>query len=117
MSDLKGTATLQGKPMLEAPDIAGELPAAGESTADETSLKESANEAMHKVEARAGELKDSAVETLHAIEERAGEMRESAQEINHRAVEFIQHNPVITIAGAFGVGYLIGSLAARRWII
>lgn len=62
------------------------------------------------------------------IVERVGEVMENAQELqlrakeqleqaNHLAVTFIQDKPLVALGVAFGVGYLIGSVAARRWII
>lgn len=60
--------------------------------------------------------------------ERVGDVMENAQELqqrakeqleqaNHLAVTFIQDKPLIALGVALGAGYLLGSLAARRWII
>lgn len=62
-------------------------------------------------------LGEQAVEGYHAIEERAEAIKAGASELNERAVYFIQENPALAILGAFGAGYLLGTLAARRWII
>lgn len=62
-------------------------------------------------------LGEQAVEGYHQVEQRVTELRDQATAINHQAVDFIKHNPGIAVAGAFGIGYLLGSMAARRWII
>ena len=62
-------------------------------------------------------ISEQAIEGYHALEQRAGEIKETATELNNRAVTFIQENPAVAIAAAFGVGYFIGSMAARRWIV
>lgn len=81
------------------------------------SLKEKAKEQAQQLSEQAQNLREKAVEGYHDVEQRAEAIKHNAEEFNRRAVDFIQENPAITIVGAFGVGYLLGSLAARRWII
>lgn len=85
--------------------------------ADETPLKEKVKEQAREIGEQATALKDQAVEGYHKMEENAEMVKQRAEDFNRRAVEFIQDNPAVTIVGAFGVGYLLGSLAARRWVV
>ncbi len=61
-----------------------------------------------------GEKLESALESFNEARESA---RQQLEQVNHKAIVFIQEQPVIALAAAFGAGYLLGSLAARRWII
>lgn len=79
---------------------------AGAAAAQEPSLTEQARQ-----------LSEQAMENYQALEEQAGAIKEQATQINAQVTSFIQNNPAVAIAGAFGLGYLIGSVAARRWII
>lgn len=53
----------------------------------------------------------------HALEERAFDAREQVQRLNDQAITLIQDKPAVAIGVAFGVGYLLGALASRRWIV
>lgn len=53
----------------------------------------------------------------HAMEERALDARVQLEQLNDQAVTFIQEKPLAAIGIAFGVGYVLGALASRRWII
>ena len=59
---------------------------------------------------RVGEVMESA----QALQQQA---REQLEQINHTALTLIQEKPLVALGIAFGAGYLLGSLAARRWII
>lgn len=65
---------------------------------------------------RARQMQHRLEESYHELEQRYGDVRSQAREINDRAVDFIRNNPVVCIAGAVGVGYLVGRLASRRWL-
>ncbi|MEO1269162.1 MAG: hypothetical protein AAFX99_13755 [Myxococcota bacterium] len=53
---------------------------------------------------------------LAQLEERAAQLRETMLDLNVQAVTFIRERPVICIAGAVAVGYVVGRAAARRWL-
>ena len=55
-------------------------------------------------------------DVLAQMEERLTELRETMLDLNARAVTFIRERPVICIAGAVAVGYVVGRAAARRWL-
>lgn len=63
------------------------------------------------------EPKPSIVESVHLMEERYHSTREQLYEINRQAQVMIQKHPAACIAGAFAVGWVIGKLAKRRWLI
>ncbi len=90
---------------------------ADESAQDEPAITDKVAEQAKELGEQASALKDQAVEGYHKFEENAEMVKQRAEEVNRRAVSFIQDNPAVTIVGAFGIGYLLGSLAARRWII
>jgi len=52
-----------------------------------------------------------------AIEESVGSTKEQVSALNAQAVHFIQNRPLAALGIAFGVGYLLGSAASRRWIV
>lgn len=51
------------------------------------------------------------------IEQTYGETRARLEGFNEQATAFIRQNPGICIAGAAAAGYVIGRLAARRWLV
>jgi ElaB/YqjD/DUF883 family membrane-anchored ribosome-binding protein len=51
------------------------------------------------------------------MEERYHSTREQLYEVNRQAQVMIQKHPAACIAGAFAVGWVIGKLAKRRWLI
>ena len=67
--------------------------------------------------AKAGEIKNQLVERYQEFDDQFETTRDKAYEINNRAIEFIQDNPAVAIAVAVGVGYVVGRLASRRWIV
>jgi ElaB/YqjD/DUF883 family membrane-anchored ribosome-binding protein len=56
-------------------------------------------------------------EGLHALEDQVSGSKEQIERLNSAAMNLIREQPLIAVAGAFGVGYLLGSLASRRWIV
>ncbi len=60
---------------------------------------------------------DQLEEGMHAIEEQVSSAKEQVERLNSAAMKIIREQPLIAVAGAFGVGYLLGSLASRRWIV
>lgn len=62
--------------------------------------------------ARLQELTHSAQE----FGERVSNVGESVTEFNERALAFINERPAAAIGIAFGVGFLVGKLANRRWL-
>ncbi len=69
-----------------------------------------------KIEAESGaSLKDDLTARAHELEHQVEHAREVLYDANRRAVVFIRENPGLAIVGAFGVGYVVGKLAARRW--
>lgn len=75
------------------------------STDDDQNLGERARQAQQQLEER-----------YQQLEQRYGDARMRLREANDRARDFIEENPAICIAGAVGIGYLIGRLASRRWL-
>ncbi|MFW5966187.1 MAG: hypothetical protein ACOCV2_01660 [Persicimonas sp.] len=65
---------------------------------------------------RARQAQQQLEERYHQLEQRYGDVRTRLREANDRAREFIEENPVVCIAGAVGIGYLVGRLASRRWL-
>lgn len=63
------------------------------------------------------DIRESLTATAHEIEQRVQTTRDQAYELNRQAVEFIQERPVAALAIAFGVGYLVGKLASKRWLV
>ncbi|MEZ4461880.1 MAG: hypothetical protein R3E66_19595 [bacterium] len=59
----------------------------------------------------------SLVEGYHEIEERYRDLRDQAYNLNQKAMQVVEEHPVACVAGAFAVGYLIGKLAKRRWLL
>lgn len=55
--------------------------------------------------------------SVQELEERVQTTRDRVHEFNERAVQFIQERPAASIGIAFGVGYLVGKLAAKRWLV
>ena len=53
----------------------------------------------------------------HAVAERAFDAKDQLERLNAQAVTLIQEQPVVAIGIAFGVGYLLGAFASRRWIV
>jgi ElaB/YqjD/DUF883 family membrane-anchored ribosome-binding protein len=55
--------------------------------------------------------------SVQELEERVETTRDQIQELNERAVHFIQERPAAAIGIAFGVGYFVGKMAAKRWLV
>lgn len=72
---------------------------------DSTDLRERARDVQERIE-----------EGFHEMEARYDQARNQLRTLNDQAVEFIRENPALCVAGAVGVGYLIGKLARRRWL-
>jgi ElaB/YqjD/DUF883 family membrane-anchored ribosome-binding protein len=75
-----------------------------------------------KIETEAAEaaptnLRDDITASVHEIEHQVEHAREALYDANRKAVVFIRENPGLAILGAFGVGYVVGKLAARRWFV
>lgn len=56
-------------------------------------------------------------QSIQEMEERVSGVGESVSELNERAVAFIAEKPLAAIGIAFGVGYLVGKLASKRWLV
>lgn len=65
----------------------------------------------------AEDVRTSLVEGYHELEERYKDVRDQAYALNRRAMQVVEDHPVACVAGAFAVGYLVGKLAKRRWLI
>lgn len=55
--------------------------------------------------------------SVQGLEERVSGLGESVAEVNDRVLAFIEERPVAAIGIAIGVGFLIGKLASRRWLV
>lgn len=62
-------------------------------------------------------LKENVMSGVHDIEETVRSTREQAYLWNRKTVDFIREKPVVALAAAFGVGYVIGKLASKRWLV
>ena len=54
---------------------------------------------------------------VQEIEARVSGASDKVSELNDQAVQFIAERPLAAIGIAFGVGYLVGKLAAKRWLV
>jgi len=63
------------------------------------------------------ESKVSITESLHEIEERYRSTRDELYALNRQALVVIEKHPAACIAGAFAVGWVIGKLAKKRWLV
>ncbi|AWV87959.1 DUF883 family protein [Bradymonas sediminis] len=88
---------------LDPADFDAAAAAAGEDGAD---LRERARDVQERIE-----------EGFHEMEARYDDARDQLRTINDQAVEFIRENPALCVAGAIGVGYLLGKLAKKRWLV
>ena len=68
-------------------------------------------------EAAPANLREEITAGVHEFEHQVEHAREALYDVNRQAVTFIRENPGLAIAGAFGFGYLVGKLAAKRWFI
>ena len=55
--------------------------------------------------------------SVQEIEERVSGVGDTVSELNEQAVRFISERPLAAIGVAFGVGYIIGKLASKRWLV
>lgn len=65
---------------------------------------------------RADDIQQEIEQRYHELEERYDAFRDSLEDYNESAQSFIRRHPVACIAGALGTGYVLGRLAARRWL-
>ena len=56
-------------------------------------------------------------QSVQDIEARFAGASDAVHELNDQAVRFISEKPLAAIGIAFGVGYVVGKLAARRWLV
>lgn len=56
-------------------------------------------------------------EGVQKLEAQVSQVGDSLHDLNERAVRFIEERPLAAIGIAFGVGYLVGKLASRRWLV
>ena len=70
-----------------------------------------------EIVAKAEEIKDNIVDKYRDFDERYTSPRDKMYAVNDNALRFIEDNPVVAIGVAVSVGYLIGRLASRRWIV
>lgn len=62
------------------------------------------------------QLERSIEERYEELEERYDQLRDQLEDYNRSAQEFIQDHPGLSVAAALGTGYIIGRLAANRWL-
>ena len=77
-----------------------------------TSASEKLEQAGDKIE----EVRRQFNQKTEELTKQAEQAKVKAEELNDRAVTLIQERPVVAVAGAFAVGYLVGRLAMRRWL-
>lgn len=51
------------------------------------------------------------------LERRYEQTRGQLEAFNERAAVFVRENPVVSIVGAVTLGYVVGRLASRRWLV
>lgn len=94
------------KPSANLDDLTNQGPAGFDSeTAESADLRERARDVQGRIE-----------EGFHEMEARYDDARDQLRILNDTAVDFIRENPALCLAGAVGVGYLVGKLAKRRWL-
>jgi ElaB/YqjD/DUF883 family membrane-anchored ribosome-binding protein len=86
---------------------------AGAPPAMDTSSQHGKTEELRE---RAHEVQERIETGFHEMEQRYDDAREQLSDLNDRAVDFIRQNPAACVAGAVGVGYILGRLASRRWL-
>ncbi len=62
------------------------------------------------------ELEQSIEERYQQLEQQYDELRDRLEDYNRSAQEFIREHPGLSVAAALGTGYIIGRLAASRWV-
>ena len=55
--------------------------------------------------------------SVQEIEARVSGVGDTLTELNEQAMQFIADRPVAAMGVAFGVGFVIGKLASRRWLV
>lgn len=75
------------------------------------------NEPMHEGASDPSAFPDDIQRSAQEIEDRLLSTRDRVHDLNEKAVRFIQERPAAAIGVAFGVGYIIGKLAAKRWLV
>jgi len=70
-----------------------------------------------EIAAKAGQIKDNFVNKYKDFDDRYGSTRDKVYAVNDNALRFIEENPVVAIAAAVSIGYFVGRLASRRWIV
>ena len=105
----------------EVPSIAIEEKAVLESTsASEPSKVDQIKEKLpsgDEIKEQANEFKTKAVDAWDQRDELQRQARERLEHANHVAVTFIQDQPILALGAAVGIGYLLGRVASRRWIV
>lgn len=76
----------------------------------------SAGDDSEDLRERARDVQERIEDGFHEMEARYDDARAQLRTYNDQAVDFIRENPAICVAGAVGVGYLVGKLASRRWL-
>lgn len=66
---------------------------------------------------QAEEFKTKAVDAWDQRDDLQRQARERLEQANHVAVTFIQDQPILALGAAVGIGYLLGRVANRRWIV
>jgi ElaB/YqjD/DUF883 family membrane-anchored ribosome-binding protein len=63
------------------------------------------------------ELQQEIEERYEELEGRYDEIKGMLEAYNEQARSTIREHPVASVAGALGAGYIVGRLAARRWLV
>lgn len=69
------------------------------------------------IAAKADDLKNNLVDKYREFDDQYETTRDKVYAVNDNAIRLIEENPVIAIAAALSIGYLIGRIASRRWIV
>lgn len=74
-------------------------------------------EPIEAVKNTAASVEQTLQRNVDELEQRVQSTRDRVHDFNEHAVQFIQERPAAALGIAFGVGYIVGKLAAKRWLV
>ena len=103
----------------KVPSIAIEEKAVLTSTAEPSKVDQLKEKlpSTEEIKEQAEELKTKAVDAWDHRDDLQRQATERMEHINHVAKTFIKEQPILALGAAVGVGYLVGRVASRRWIV
>lgn len=68
------------------------------------------------IKRKVNEFEERMQHTVEELETQLQSTRDRVHDLNDAAVAFIEERPLAAVGIAFGAGYLLGKLAASRWL-